>query len=136
MIKVKGSFVEAIVYSDVLDSGSEGLIKALCNNVIAENSKIRIMPDVHPGKGCTVGMTMTLENKVAPGLVGVDIGCGTDVVKIKTKRLELQQLDKVIQNKIPSGINIRQTPHRFAEMAELDRLKCAKNVRIDSRSSG
>lgn len=137
MIKIKGSFVEAIVYSDVLNSGSEGLIKALCNNVIAENSKIRIMPDVHPGKGCTVGMTMTLENKVVPGLVGVDIGCGTtDVVKIKTKRLELQQLDKVIQNKIPSGINIRQTPHRFAEMAELDRLKCAKNVRIDKSLLG
>lgn len=136
MIKIKGNFAEAIIYSDVLDSGSEGLIKALCNSVIAENSKIRIMPDVHPGKGGTVGMTMTLENKVAPGLVGVDIGCGMEVIKVKPKRLELQQLDKVIQNKIPSGMNIRQTPHRFAEMAELDRLKCAKNIRIDKSLLG
>ena len=58
MIKIKEILPEAIIYSDVLDSGSEGLIKALCNSVIAENSKIRIMPDVHR-KGCTVSMTMT-----------------------------------------------------------------------------
>ena len=62
MIKMKGNFAEAIIYYDSLDTGSEGLIKALCNSIIAENSKIRVMPDVHPGKGCAVGMTMTLEN--------------------------------------------------------------------------
>ena len=131
MIKIKGNFAEAIIYADTLDSGSEGLIKALCNSIIAENSKIRIMPDVHPGKGCAVGMTMTLDNKVAPGLVGVDIGCGMEVVKVKLKRLELQQLDKIVQSKIPSGMNIRRIPHRFAEHAELSKLKCAKHIRID-----
>ncbi len=136
MIKIKGNFAEAVIYSDSLDSGSEGLIKALCGSVIAENSKIRIMPDVHPGKGCAVGMTMTLENKAAPGLVGVDIGCGMEVIKVKAKRLELQQLDKVVQSKIPSGMNIRQTPHRFAEMTELDNLKCARHIRIDKALLG
>ena len=131
MIKIKGNFAQAIIYADTLDKGSEGLIKTLCNSIIAENSKIRIMPDVHPGKGCAVGMTMTLDNKVAPGLVGVDIGCGTEAVKVKPKRLELQQLDKIVQSKIPSGMNIRQIPHRFAENAELNKLKCAKHIRID-----
>ena len=131
MIKIKGNFAEAIICADALDSGSEGLIKALCNSIIAENSKIRIMPDVHPGKGCAVGMTMTVESKVAPGLVGVDIGCGMKVVKVKPKRFELQQLDKIVQSKIPSGMNIRRTPHRFAENAELNKLKCAKHIRID-----
>lgn len=131
MIKINGNYADAIIYSNELDSGSEGLIKALCNSVIAENSKIRVMPDVHPGKGCAVGMTMTLNERVAPGLVGVDIGCGMGVFKVKPKRLELQQLDKVVQSKIPSGMNIRTTPHRFAEMAELDKLKCAKHIRID-----
>ena len=131
MIKMKGNFAEAIIYYDSLNTGSEGLIKALCNSIIAENSKIRVMPDVHPGKGCAVGMTMTLDNKVAPGLVGVDIGCGIDVVKVKPKRLEFQQLDKIVQSKIPSGMNIRMTPHRFAENAELNKLKCAKHIRID-----
>lgn len=130
MIKINGNYAEAIIYSNELDSGSEGLIKALCNSVVAENSKIRVMPDVHPGKGCAVGMTMTLNERVAPGLVGVDIGCGMEVIKVKPKRLELQQLDKVVQSKIPSGVKIRTTLHRFAEMAELEKLKCAKHIRI------
>jgi len=98
---------------------------------LLRRSKIRIMPDVHPGKGCAVGMTMTLDNKVAPGPVGVDIGCGMEVVKVKPKRLELQQLDKIVQSKIPSGMNIRRIPHRFAEHAEISKLKCAKHIRID-----
>lgn len=136
MIKINGNFAEAIIYSNVLDSGSEGLIKALCNSVIAEKSKIRVMPDVHPGKGCAVGMTMTLNERVAPGLVGVDIGCGMGVFKVKPKRLELQQLDKVVQSKIPSGMNIRTSPHRFAEMAELDKLKCARHIRNDKSLLG
>lgn len=136
MIKIKGSFAEAIVYSEVLDSNSEGLIKALCNSVICDGSKIRIMPDVHPGKGCAVGLTMTLTGRIAPGLVGADIGCGVEVALVKPKRLELQRLDKVIQNKIPSGMQIRQTPHRFAEMAELEKLRCAKHIRIDKALLG
>ncbi len=136
MIKINGNYAEAIIYSNELDSSSEGLIKALCNSVIAEKSKIRVMPDVHPGKGCAVGMTMTLNERVAPGLVGVDIGCGMGVFKVKPKRLELQQLDKVVQSKIPSGMNIKTSPHRFAEMAELDKLKCAKHIRIDKSLLG
>lgn len=136
MIKINGNYAEAIIYSNELDSASEGLIKALCNSVVAENSKIRVMPDVHPGKGCAVGMTMTLNERVAPGLVGVDIGCGMEVLKVKTKHLELQQLDKVVQSKIPSGMNSRTSPHRFAEMAELEKLKCAKHIRIDKSLLG
>ena len=136
MIKINGNYAEAIIYSNELDSGSEGLIKALCNSIVAENSKIRVMPDVHPGKGCAVGMTMTLNERVAPGLVGVDIGCGMGVFKVKPKRLELQQLDKVVQSKIPSGMNIRTSQHRFAETAELDKLKCAKHIRIDKSLLG
>ena len=130
MIKINGNYAEAIIYSNDLDSGSEGLIKALCNSVIAEKSKIRVMPDVHPGKGCAVGMAMTLNDRIAPGLVGVDIGCGMGVFKVKPRRLELQQLDKAVQSKIPSGVKIRTALHRFAEMAELEKLKCAKHIRI------
>lgn len=136
MIKIKGSYAEAIIYSEVLDSNSEGVIKALCNSVIGEGSKIRVMPDVHPGKGCAVGLTMTLTEKIAPGLVGADIGCGVEIALVKPKRLELQQLDKMIQNEIPSGMQIRQTPHRFAEMAELEKLRCAKHIRIDKALLG
>lgn len=131
MISIKGKYSDAVIYTDHLDSGSEGLIRALCGSIISKDSKIRVMPDVHPGKGCAVGLTMMLTDKAAPGLVGVDIGCGIEVVRFKTKRLELQKLDKFIQSKIPSGMNIRSVPHHYADAAELERLRCAKHIRIN-----
>lgn len=131
MIKIKGNYAEAVVYSDMIDSGSEGLIKALCDSVLAEGSTVRVMCDVHPGKGCAVGMTMTVKDRVAPGLVGVDIGCGMEVVRLKAKKIELMQLDKAVQTKIPSGFNLRGDYHRFCEQARLDELKCAKHIRSD-----
>ncbi len=131
MIKIEGKFANALIYTDSLDSGSEGLIRALCDSVLAKNSTIRVMPDVHPGKGCAVGMTMTFNDRVAPGLVGVDIGCGMHVVKLKAKKPELQKLEKVVHGKIPSGFSVRNTPHRFSEEAMLQKLRCAKHIRID-----
>ena len=128
MITVTNQYNSAIVYSDSLDPGAEGLLKALCGSPISENSKIRIMPDVHPGKGCAVGTTMTLTDKAAPGLVGVDIGCGMEVFRVSGKRLELQKLDKLVREKIPSGRKIRNTPHRFAAQADLEALRCVRHV--------
>lgn len=136
MIKIKGKYAEADVYVNMLDSGSEGLIKALCGSVVAEGCKIRIMPDVHPGKGSVVGMTMTLNGKAVPGLIGPDIGCGMEVIKIKAKRLELQKLDKLVWSKIPSGMNIRTSPHRFADKTELEKLRCLKHIRADKALLG
>ena len=136
MIKIKGKYAEADVYVNMLDSGSEGFIKALCGSVVAEGCKIRIMPDVHPGKGSVVGMTMTLNGKAVPGLIGPDIGCGMEVIRIKAKRLELQKLDKLVWSKIPSGMNIRTSPHRFADMTELEKLRCLKHIRADKALLG
>jgi len=131
MIEIKGKYAQAIVHTNDLDNGSKGLITALCDSILAEKSKIRVMPDVHPGKGCAVGMTMTLSERVAPGLVGVDIGCGMEVYKIKAKRLELQKLDKEIHNKIPSAFAVRKTPHRFCDNINLNTLKCVNHIRVD-----
>ena len=85
----------------------------LCNQEITSGSKIRIMPDIHAGAGCTVGTTMTITDKVIPNLVGVDIGCGMELIKIKEKHIELQKLDKLIYQKIPSGFNIREKSTSF-----------------------
>ena len=128
MITVTNQYNSAIVYSEYLDPGAEGLLKALCGSPVSAGSKIRIMPDVHPGKGCSVGTTMTVTDKVAPGLVGVDIGCGMEVFRVSGKRLELQKLDKLVHEKIPSGRKIRSTPHRFAEQADLEDLRCVRHV--------
>ena len=70
MIKITNQYNTAIVYSDVIDPGAEGLLRALCGSPLTQGSKIRIMPDVHAGKGCAVGTTMTLSEYAAPGLVG------------------------------------------------------------------
>lgn len=131
MITIENTYNTAIVYADPIDSGAEGLIRALCGSPVSKGSAIRIMPDVHAGKGCAVGTTMTIRDCVAPGLVGVDIGCGMTVLKFRAKRLELQKLDKLIHEKIPAGRATRSATHRFAEQAELDALYCLRHIRRD-----
>lgn len=131
MITIENTCNTAVVYADSIDSGAEGLIRALCGSPISKGSTIRVMPDVHAGKGCAVGTTMTIRDCVAPGLVGVDIGCGMTVLKFRAKKLELQKLDKLIHEKIPAGRAIRSTPHRFAEQAELESLYCLRHIQRD-----
>ena len=55
-------------------------------------SQIRLMPDIHVGMGCTVGMTMTITDKIVPGFIGFDIGCGVLVALLKDKRIDFNQL--------------------------------------------
>ena len=74
---INGAYTSAIVYTDEIEASAIGQIQALCDQPFAAGSKIRIMPDVHTGKGCTIGTTMTIRDKIVPGMVGVDIGCGT-----------------------------------------------------------
>ena len=89
------------------------------------------MPDVHAGAGCTIGTTMTVKDKVVPNLVGVDIGCGMETVKLDQKRMELQKLDKLIYEKIPSGRNVRAKAHRYCDEIDLSELRCAKEANLD-----
>lgn len=89
------------------------------------------MPDVHAGAGCTVGTTMTISDKIVPNLVGVDIGCGMETVQIKERHIELQKLDKLIYEKIPSGFNIREKAHRYFKDINLDKLFCYKHIDIN-----
>ena len=103
MITIQNSINSAVVFSEAIDSGAEGLVRALCGSPISKDSKIRIMPDVHASKGCAVGTTMTITDCVAPGLVGVDIGCGMTVLKVSGKKPEMQKLDKVVHEIIPAG---------------------------------
>lgn len=129
MITIENQYASAVVFADTVDPGAMGLIRALCGSPVAEGCKIRIMPDVHAGKGCAVGTTMTLRDRVLPGLVGADIGCGMGVWKVRAKRLELQRLDKLVRERVPAGANIRETPHRFATETALSLLRCGGHIR-------
>jgi len=91
MITITNKYNTAVVYSDSIDSNAEGLLRVLCASPLAAGSKIRIMPDVHAGKGCAVGTTITIGDYVAPGLVVLDIGCGILVRKMSHKRPDLYQ---------------------------------------------
>ena len=128
MIEVKGKYNEARIFTDVVDSTSIAQVQELRNQEFTAGSRIRLMPDIHAGKGCTIGTTMTITDKVVPNLVGVDIGCGMETTRIREKRLELQKLDKLIYEKIPSGFSIREKAHRYASQIDLSQLHCARHV--------
>ena len=112
MITIPGIYAAAKVYTDVIEPSAEGQIRALCDQQFAAGSKIRIMPDVHTGKGCTIGTTMTVGDFVVPNLVGVDIGCGMDVVRLSEKRINLPELDSFIRKNIPHGREPRHARRR------------------------
>ena len=93
--------------------------------------KIRIMPDVHAGKGCTIGTTMTIRDKIVPGMVGVDIGCGMETVRLAEKEIDFAALDELIRREIPCGQNIRKEEHSLNDEINLYQLRCAPYVSIE-----
>ena len=128
MIILNGKYNSAKVFTEIIDEGAIAQIIELCNQPISENSSIRIMPDVHAGAGCTIGTTMTVSDKINPNLVGVDIGCGMETIRLKEKHIEVQKLDKLIYKKIPSGFEIRRRAHRYIEKIDLTELYCYKHI--------
>ena len=128
MITIQGLYNTAVCYTPELEEAARKQIQTVCDQAEFAGCKIRIMPDVHAGKGCTIGTTMTITDKVVPNLVGVDIGCGMETTRIREGRLELQKLDKLIYEKIPSGFSIRDKAHRYLSQIDLSELCCARHV--------
>ncbi len=130
MLEVSGRYNQAKIFTDVVDQASIAQVIELCNQEFTVGSQIRLMPDVHAGAGCTVGTTMTITDKVVPNLVGVDIGCGMETARIREDHIELQKLDKLIYEKIPSGFAVRPAVHRYAGQIDLEELYCAKHIQM------
>lgn len=126
MIELRGKYNTAKVFTDNIDQSAVSQIIAMMNQPYMADSKIRIMPDVHAGKGCVIGTTMTIADKVCPNLVGVDIGCGMEAVKLREKDLNLERLDNFVTHEIPSGFDIRTSPHDFTKKIDLSKLCCAE----------
>ena len=131
MIEIQGQFNTAVCYTPALDAVTEGQIRAVCDQEAFKDSKIRIMPDVHAGMGCTIGTTMTITDKVVPGMVGVDIGCGMETVRLAEKEIDFAALDALIRKEIPCGRDIRKTEHQYNEEINLYELRCAPYVSIE-----
>lgn len=125
MIKLQGKRNSAIVFADKLDKSTKTQISELLREEAYADSKIRIMPDTHSGKNVAVGTTMTVKNRIAPSLVGVDIGCGMEVVFLREQELDLKKLDRVIHALVPAGAKTHETP---VASFDFDALHCKSNV--------
>lgn len=130
MFEIVGKYNSAKVFASIVDNESISQVQELCNQEFTKGSKIRLMPDIHAGAGCTIGTTMTIFDKIVPNLVGVDIGCGMEVVQIKESHIELQKLDKLIREKIPSGFSIRKDAHKYSKEINLDELCCSNYINL------
>ncbi len=128
MLILKGKYNEAKIFADTADEASAAQVRLLLDQEFTAGSKIRMMPDIHAGAGCTIGTTMTVTDRLVPNLVGVDIGCGMETVVLKEKHLELQKLDKLIYEKIPSGFQVREGTHPYFEQTALEELYCWKQI--------
>ena len=131
MIEIQGKYNTAKVFTHNVESSAMGQIQNLLSKPFVAGSKIRIMPDVHAGAGCTIGTTMTIHDKVVPNMVGVDIGCGMETVRLKDKHIELSKLDKAIHQYIPSGFATRKEPHHFIDEIDFTALRCSKHVDLN-----
>lgn len=130
MIEIQGTYLTAQCFTDTLEERAAEQIRTVCDQEAFADSKLRIMPDVHAGMGCTIGTTMTITDKVVPGMVGVDIGCGMESVRIDARDVDFDKLDAFIRAEIPCGRNIRDTEHPLRQEIDLSQLRCAGDVSI------
>lgn len=131
MVTIQGQYNTAICYTNELEGAALEQIQAVCNQSEFTDCKIRIMPDVHAGKGCTIGTTMTIRDKIVPGMVGVDIGCGMETVELEEHEIDFEKLDALIRKEIPFGREIRDILHPLNSEIDLTQLRCAGQVNLD-----
>ena len=129
MFEIKGKVNTAICYATVVEEKAIEQIRRMCDYEFTEGSKIRIMPDVHAGKGCTIGTTMTIVDKAVPNVVGVDIGCGMYTVNLGKGNIDFAKVDEAAHY-IPSGKN---TWEDRRERFDLQQLRCYRELKNTKR---
>ena len=128
MLDIRGKYNSAKVFTDVIEQEAIAQIMLLLNQEFTKDSKVRMMPDVHAGAGCTVGTTMTITDKVVPNLVGVDIGCGMLTIKLNDTNIDFAKLDAVIRKYVPSGRSIHEKPLVKQAKNSLSNLRCYSQI--------
>lgn len=135
MFEIKGKINTAICYAKVVENEAVEQIRRMCDYEFAAKSKIRIMPDVHAGKGCTVGTTMTVVDKVVPNIVGVDIGCGMYTVYLGKTEIDFEKLDTAAHF-VPSGKRVWESRRERFDLMSLRCYRSLKNTKRLERSLG
>ena len=129
MFEIKGKVNTAVCYAAVVEEEAIDQIRRMCDYEFTEGSKIRIMPDVHAGKGCTIGTTMTINDKVVPNIVGVDIGCGMYTVELGPVNIDFERVDAAV-HEIPSGRGVWEGR---MERFDLTGLACYRSLKQTKR---
>ena len=119
-----------LVYAKTVEQEAISQILEMANSLLGENAHIRIMPDCHAGAGCVIGTTMKITDKVCPNLVGVDIGCGVDLVITDIDfASRLDELDRVIRENIPFGMET----HKTEKLWNFEQLRCWDKLDADAK---
>ncbi|MGE6513519.1 RtcB family protein [Lysinibacillus sphaericus] len=120
MIHIKGRFTDAKIYAVTPLQTAIDQIQELTNQAFMAGTKVRIMPDYHAGKGCVIGTTIQLKDRVVPNLVGIDVGCGVFVAEIKESKIDFAKLDETIREFVPSGQDIHEEVRPSRGFAEFE----------------
>ena len=134
-IEIKGKVSTALCYVNVVEEDAIEQIKRMCDYPMSEGSQIRIMPDVHVGKGCTIGTTMTVKDRVVPNVVGVDIGCGMYTVNMGKVDIDLERFDDIVYS-IPSGTGVWEGRQERCDLTKLICYRQLKDTKRIERSIG
>ena len=134
-MEIRGRCGVAIAYAKVIEDEAVEQIRRMCDYEFTEGASIRIMPDVHWGKGCTIGTTMTVRDKVVPNLVGVDIGCGMYTVDLGKGEIDLARFDEAAHF-VPSGRNLWDGRQERFDLTELRCYRALKDTKRIARSLG
>ena len=135
IMEIKGKVNTAVCYASVVEDEAIGQIRRMCDYEFTEGSRIRIMPDVHAGKGCTIGTTMTVHDKAVPNVVGVDIGCGMYAVELGKAPVDFEKFDEAAHF-VPSGRNIWDGRQERFDLMGLRCYRSLKNTKWLERSLG
>ena len=126
---IRGQFADAVVYASIIEQEAIDQIRRMCDHSFTQGSRIRIMPDVHAGTGCTIGTTMTVHGKAVPNVVGVDIGCGMYTVRLSQAEIDYARLDEAAHF-IPSGMDVWEAA---LEKFDLHALRCFRDLKSSDR---
>ena len=135
MFEIRGKVTTALCYARVVEDEAVEQIRRMCDYELTAGSRVRIMPDVHAGKGCTIGTTMTIEDKACPNIVGVDIGCGMYTVRLAEKEIDFAAVDEAAHY-IPSGMRIWEGRIERFDLTDLVCYRSLKNTKWLERSLG
>ena len=129
MIEIIGNSNTARAFATTLEDGAREQIKTVCDTEAFVSSMIRIMPGAHAGKGCTIGATMTITDKIVPAMVGVYIGCGMYTVCLGNIDVDFEKVDEAAHF-IPCDRNIWEGRQ---ERFDLTQQRCYRSLRDTKR---